>query len=88
MYSHGQLVELFGRYGRVIYHDTRTHLVHILFKINDYTWKIEKHDESFCTIGEAFLWTIETAFKTKFINRTRTPQFGAVRVSEDHIMTL
>lgn len=88
MYSRGQIIECYGKYGRVMYHDTRTHFVHILFKINEYTWKIEKHDELFCRPGHVFLWTIETAFKTKFISGTRTPQFRPVRVSDDYIMEL
>lgn len=88
MYSNGQTVEYSGRYGRVMYHDSKTHIVHVLFKMNNNTWKIEKHDETMCKPAYVFLWTIENAFNTKYLRRTRTPRFEPMRVPDDYIMKL
>lgn len=88
MYSPSQIVEYSGRYGRVMYHDTKKHILHVMFRVNENTWKIEKYDELYCKPAQVFLWTIENAFKTKYLRRTRTPQFEPVRVSHDYIMEL
>lgn len=88
MYSYSQIVEYNGRFGRVIYHDSRTHLVHVMFRINNNTWKIERYDELHCKPAQVFLWTIENAFNTKYLRKTRTPQFEPIRVSYDYIMEL
>jgi hypothetical protein len=89
MYQSNQIVEYYGRYGRVMYYDRLKHNVHVLFRVNDTTWKIEKCDEIFCRPAQVFLWTIESAFHTKYFRKTRTPQFRPVRVvDDDYIMEL
>ena len=86
MYKCNQIVEVEGVYGRVIYHDPVTHIVHVLLRTNFNTWKIQKCDDLHCKPVQVFLWTIESAFCTKYSHRTRTPQFEAMRVDQDCIM--
>lgn len=88
MYLLKQIVEYQGRYGRVLYHDTITHNVHVLFRVNDNTWKLEKCDDLFCKPAQIFLWSVESAFCIKYSQKTRTPQFEAMRVDDDCIMDL
>jgi hypothetical protein len=88
MYHPNQIVEYNGIYGRVIFHDSITYNVHVMFRTNDNTWKIEKCDQFFCKPAHVFLWTVESAFCTKYLRKTRTPQFQAVRVEEDVVMEI
>lgn len=89
MYQPNQIVEFNGRYGRVMFHDPITYNVHVMFRVNDNTWKIEKCDQFFCKPAQVFLWSIERAFSTKYLRKTRTPQLKPVRVTdEDYIMEI
>ena len=88
MYKCNQIIQHDGEYGRVIYHDPITHVVHVLFKMNTNAWKIQKCDDLHCKPAQIFLWTIASAFCTKYSRQTRTPQFEAMRVDEDFVMEL
>lgn len=89
MYQPNQIVEYYGRYGRVMFHDRTKHNVHVLFRVNDNTWKVEKCNDFFCKPAQVFLWTIESAFHTRYFRNTRTPQFRPARVVvEDFVMEL
>jgi len=88
MYQPNQIVECDEKYGRVIYHDQKTHDVHVMFRTSTNTWKIEKCNELFCKPAQVFLWTIESAFSSKYLRTTRTPQFESVQVNQDHILEI
>jgi hypothetical protein len=83
MYQPNQIIEYYGRYGRVMYYNSLKHSVHVLFRVNDNTWKVETCDEIFCNPAEVYLWTTEVAFRTKHFRKSRTPQFGPIRVVQD-----
>ena len=88
MYLANQIVEYHGRHGRVIYHDRLSHTVHVLFRVNTYTWKIEKCDEFLCRLTQMFLWGIESAFSIRHRMRIRTPQLAPMNADTDYFMEL
>jgi hypothetical protein len=88
MYLPNQIVEYNGRCGRVIYYDAIKHNVHVLFRTNPNTWKIEKCDVIFCKHIQTFLWGIEVAFCIRNRMRPQTPYLAAVRTNTDYIMEL
>ena len=87
MYKHNQIVEYHGRYGRVMFHNTRTHNVHVMFRLNTNTWKIERCDQIYCKPVQRFMWSTQSAFFTKHL--MRTPQLDAFDMEvEDCLMEL
>lgn len=75
MYQNNDIVEnSYGILGRVIHHDRYSHVVHVLVRVNTFTWKIEKWDPYFCNKKMAFLWPIETPFAIRYQRRHRTPE--------------
>ena len=70
MYLPNQIVEYDGKYGRVMFHDPITHNVHVLFRMNTNTWKIEKCDGFHCKSAQVFLWSMASAFATKHVRKT------------------
>ena len=81
MYQNNQIVEYEGRYGRVIFNDPITRNVHVMFRLNNNTWKIEKCGQIYCKPAELFLWTIQSAFCTKHL--LKTPQIGGIDMEID-----
>lgn len=91
MYQVNQIVEYNGMYGRVMCHDTIKHNVHVLFRLNNYTWKIAACDDLLCNTAQVFLWTIESAFGIRRPRTNRTPQFlptEVVDLDDDCIMEI
>lgn len=88
MYLPNQIVEFSGKYGRVMYYDHRAHIVHVLFKLDSCTWKVEKCDEAFCKVAQVFLWGIETPFCIRHRMRVYTPRLVPTRTNTDHIMQI
>lgn len=89
MYIPNQIVEVEGTYGRVMYHDLRTQYVHVMFRMNNNTWKIQKCDSLFCKPAQVFLWTIHSAFSSRYPRQLRTPQFHPLEmtdIEDDYIM--
>jgi hypothetical protein len=89
MYIPNQIVDVDGMVGRVIYHDPMTQHVHVMFRLNNNTWKIQKCDVFFCKPAQVFLWTIHSAFSSRYPKQMRTPQFRSVErrtISEDYTM--
>jgi hypothetical protein len=81
MYQPNQIVEYNGTHGRVIFHDPITYNVHVMFRLNTNTWKIERCDEIFCKPAQVFLWTIHSAFFTRHV--VKTPQIGGFDMEID-----
>lgn len=88
MYMPNQIVEYNGLYGRVMYHDPTTHTVHVLFRIESNTWKVEKCDQYFCKPAQVYLWTVESAFCVKYTRKTRTPVLTCMDIVHDYIMEI
>lgn len=91
MYSPNQIVEVDGMIGRVIYHNITTQHVHVMFRMNNNTWKIQKCDVFFCKPAQVFLWTIHSAFSSRYPNQLRTPQFHPTDVRDignDYMMEI
>lgn len=86
MFNPNDIVECNDGVGRVIFHDKLTHLVHIMFQINKYTWQIQKCDEIYCRLAYVFLWSTESAFRCKY----QTKQYTPILENEvhDHVMFL
>lgn len=89
MYIPNQIVDVDGMVGRVMYHDPMTQSVHVMFRTSQYSWKIQKCDVFFCKPAQVFLWTIQSAFSSRYPRQMRTPQFHAVEMSDiedDYVM--
>lgn len=86
MYKFNDIVECNERYGRVMYYDPMTYTVHVLFKTNDNTWKIEKCDRFFCNPAQVFLWTLESVFHMQRQMRVQTPDFAPMAIEDDFVM--
>lgn len=79
MFKVNQIIEYYGNHGRVMYHDSITHNVHVLFRLNDNTWQIKLCDDLHCKPAQVYLWTIESAFDIRRPRLNRTPQFRPVK---------
>lgn len=92
MYRVNQIVEYNGMYGRVMCHDALKHNVHVLFRLNNYTWKITACDDFHCTPAQVFLWTMESAFRIRRPRLNGTPQFLPIEVMDlevdDHVLEI
>jgi hypothetical protein len=89
MYIPNQIVDVDGMVGRVMYHDPLKKCVHVMFRTNQYSWKIQKCDSFSCRPAQAFLWTIHSAFSSRYPRQMRTPQFHPVEMSDiedDYVM--
>lgn len=86
MYKCNDIVECDGRYGRVVYFDPTTYTVHVLIKLNEYTWKLEKVQPYMCNPAQVFLWTIESAFRTWYRRNNKTPELVPMVIDDDHFM--
>lgn len=87
MYKLNDIVEYDGVLGRVFSYDKITHSVHVLFRVNDHTWKVEKCDEFFCKHIQKYMWSVDTAFCIKYQKMHRTPQLGPDE-GDIHIMEI
>ncbi len=86
MFQRSDIVEYNGRYGRVMYYDPVTHNVHVMFKIKNNTWRIEKCDVFFCKHAQVFLWTIESVFGVKHM-KLKTPLLVPMEIDDDiHVL--
>ena len=88
MYRPNEIVEYEGQHGRVIYHDLLTHTIHVLFRVNNNTWKVEKCDPFQCKPAQVFLWTIESAVCSRYLRRQRTPELQSLKQYTDHVMKI
>lgn len=89
MYKANDIVEYNGRLGRVFGYDKITHSVHVLFRENDYTWKVERCDEFFCKHIQTYMWGIENALRIKYQKASRTPKLEPLTVDDgDYIMKI
>jgi hypothetical protein len=88
MYKANDIVEYEGKLGRVFGYDNITHSVHVLFRVNDHTWKVEKCDEFFCKRVQTYIWGIEYALRIKYQKATRTPNLAPMVADDDHIMEM
>lgn len=83
MYKPNDLIEYNeSKLGRVLYHDTLTHVIHVMFRENDFTWKVEKCDEFFCKPSYVYCWGLETAFCVKYQRSHRTPNLVPMRATD------
>lgn len=88
MYKANDIVEYEGNLGRVFSYDKITHSVHVLFRVNDHTWKVEKCDEFFCKHVQTYMWGIEYAFRIRYQKANRTPVLKPVNADEDCVMDI
>jgi hypothetical protein len=88
MFKISDIVEFNGKYGRVMYYDPITYTVHVLFKISNNTWKVEKCDYLFCKPAQVFLWSIESAFCTKPQRKQQTPELVPLNADDDYFMEI
>jgi hypothetical protein len=89
MYLPNQIVEYRGSYGRVMYHDCKKHVVHVLFKENANTWIIKQCDDLFCKTFIMFLWGVENAFCIRNRMRVNTPHLAPLKIAvPDHFIEL
>jgi len=83
MFKNNQAVTDNTYVGRVMYHDVVTHTVHVLVKINEHTWKIEKWDQFFCYPYDQYVWPIDTPFVIKYHRLQRTPILQPMDIEDD-----
>ena len=83
MFKVNDIVENNGRYGRVMHYDPVTHYVHVMFKTNINTWKIEKCDVFFCKPAQVFLWTTESVFGVKYTRKLKTPNLVPMEIDDE-----
>lgn len=73
----------FGVMGRVIYHDKYSHVIHVIVRVNTFTWKIEKWDPYHCNQIQTYLWPIETPFRIRYQKIQRTPDLKPMYMEID-----
>ena len=71
--------------GRVIYHDTYSHVVHVIVRVNTFTWKIEKWDPFHCYPCLTYLWPLETPFCIRYQKMHRTPDLRPIDMEIDDL---
>ncbi len=87
MYNPNDTVEYFGQLGRVVCYDTISYTIHVMFRNNANTWIVKKCDPFHCKQVQAFLWTVETAFSSRYLRKDRTPDLRPIE-SNDYVMEL
>lgn len=69
--------------GRVIYFDRYSHVVHVIVRLNTFSWKIEKWDPYSCKEVQAYLWPIETPFACRCYQSYRSPDLRPMHMEID-----
>jgi hypothetical protein len=87
MFNNNSIVRNYeGIVGRVFYHDTYSHVVHVLVRVNTFTWKVEKWDAFDCYDAPVYLWPIETPFCIRYQKIHRTPDLKPLNMEIDELI--
>ena len=72
-----------GIIGRVVYYDRLTHTLHVMVRLNTFSWKIEKWDPYSCNKKQTFLWSINIPFACRYIEQHRSPDLRPIDMEID-----
>lgn len=81
MYKLNDSIEKDGVVGRIIAIE-KISTLHVLVRVNDHTWKVEKWYSRMCQPYMNFLWTIETVFRIPERRYIKTPKLHAKDADE------
>ena len=84
MFENNSIVKgIDGIIGRVIYYDRYSHVVHVLVRLNTFSWKIEKWDPYCCNEIQTYLWPINTAFACRYYQPYKSPDLRPIDMEID-----
>ena len=72
-----------GVIGRVVYKDNYTYMLHVLVRLDTFSWKIEKWDIYSCNEIQGYLWTINTAFACRYYEPYKSPDLRPMDMEID-----
>lgn len=79
MFKLNDPVQMNGIIGRVFAID-KLNTLHVLVRVNEYTWKVEKWYSMMCQPYMNYMWTVQSAFKTQHHTRfVKTPEFQSMK---------
>jgi hypothetical protein len=81
MFKLNDSVQMDGTIGRIIAIG-RTSTLHVLVRVNDHTWKVEKWYSLMCQPYMSYMWTIENAFRIPERRYVKTPKLNAREADE------
>lgn len=84
MFENNSIVQNdYGVIGRVVYHDRLTYKIHVMVRLDTFSWKIEKWDYYQCNEIQTYLWTINTPFACRYYQPYRSPDLRPIDMEID-----
>lgn len=76
----------YGVLGRVVYNDNIKREVHVIVRLDTFSWKIEKWDPYRCKNVETYLWPMSTPFCNRYQKIHRTPDLRPMAMEIDEFI--